>query len=57
MQHGADTTPYPGPMTRPHLWIRAEARPTEQRVPIVPEDAEGSAVVRTHVHVFPRPTD
>ena len=26
-------------MTRPHLWIRAEARPTEQRVPIVPADA------------------
>lgn len=26
-------------MTRPHLWIRAEARPTEQRVPIVPSDA------------------
>lgn len=26
-------------MTRPHLWIRAEARPTEQRVPIVPVDA------------------
>lgn len=26
-------------MTRPHLWIRAEARPTEQRVPIVPDDA------------------
>lgn len=26
-------------MTRPHLWIRAEARPTEQRVPIVPHDA------------------
>ncbi|MFD3489003.1 helix-turn-helix domain-containing protein [Streptomyces sp. NPDC058690] len=23
----------------------------------VPEDAEGSAVVRTHLHVFPRPTD
>ncbi|MFJ8753362.1 ArsR/SmtB family transcription factor [Streptomyces sp. NPDC102441] len=23
----------------------------------VPEDTEGSAVVRTHVHVFPRPTD
>ena len=23
-------------MSRPHLWIRAEARPTEQRVPIVP---------------------
>ncbi len=26
-------------MSRPHLWIRAEARPTEQRVPIVPADA------------------
>lgn len=26
-------------MTRPHLWIRAEARPAEQRVPIVPADA------------------
>lgn len=26
-------------MTQPHLWIRAEARPTEQRVPIVPVDA------------------
>jgi saccharopine dehydrogenase (NAD+, L-lysine-forming) len=26
-------------MFRPHLWIRAEARPTEQRVPIVPADA------------------
>ena len=26
-------------MTKPHLWIRAEARPTEQRVPIVPADA------------------
>ncbi|MDO5739041.1 MAG: saccharopine dehydrogenase [Ornithinimicrobium sp.] len=26
-------------MTRPHLWIRAEVRPTEQRVPIVPADA------------------
>lgn len=25
--------------SRPHLWIRAEARPTEQRVPIVPADA------------------
>ncbi|MDF6020744.1 winged helix-turn-helix domain-containing protein [Streptomyces sp. JH34] len=23
----------------------------------VPEDAEGSAVVRTHLHMFPRPTD
>ncbi|MER7723098.1 helix-turn-helix domain-containing protein [Streptomyces sp. NPDC096323] len=23
----------------------------------VPEDTEGSAVVRTHLHVFPRPTD
>ncbi|WP_406148567.1 ArsR/SmtB family transcription factor [Streptomyces sp. NBC_01012] len=23
----------------------------------VPDDAEGSAVVRTHLHVFPRPTD
>lgn len=32
-------TSYPFPMTRPHLWIRAEARPTEQRVPIVPADA------------------
>lgn len=36
-------------MTKPHLWIRAEARPTEQRVPIVPADAaaliaEGFAV-------------
>ena len=27
-------------MTRPHLWIRAEARPGEQRVPIVPADAQ-----------------
>ena len=27
------------PMTAPHLWIRAEARPTEQRVPLVPADA------------------
>ncbi|MGO0575989.1 saccharopine dehydrogenase [Ornithinimicrobium panacihumi] len=26
-------------MSLPHLWIRAEARPTEQRVPIVPADA------------------
>lgn len=26
-------------MHLPHLWIRAEARPTEQRVPIVPADA------------------
>ncbi|MFX0539961.1 saccharopine dehydrogenase [Ornithinimicrobium sp. Y1847] len=26
-------------MSTPHLWIRAEARPTEQRVPIVPADA------------------
>lgn len=26
-------------MSRPHLWIRAEARPSEQRVPIVPADA------------------
>jgi saccharopine dehydrogenase (NAD+, L-lysine-forming) len=26
-------------MSKPHLWIRAEARPTEQRVPIVPADA------------------
>ncbi|ANS79568.1 Saccharopine dehydrogenase [NAD+, L-lysine-forming] [Serinicoccus hydrothermalis] len=27
-------------MTRPHLWIRAEARPGEQRVAIVPADAQ-----------------
>ena len=27
------------PMTAPHLWIRAEARPTEQRAPLVPADA------------------
>ena len=26
-------------MTDPHLWIRAEARPTEQRAPLVPADA------------------
>lgn len=35
----ARNTSYPVLMTRPHLWIRAEARPTEQRVPIVPADA------------------
>ena len=35
-------------MTRPHLWIRAEVRPTEQRVPIVPADAaEFDAPVRS----------
>ncbi len=26
-------------MSQPHLWIRAEARPTEQRAPLVPADA------------------
>jgi saccharopine dehydrogenase (NAD+, L-lysine-forming) len=43
-------------VTEQHLWIRAEARPTEQRAPLVPVDAGGLVARGWRVTVEESPT-
>ncbi len=43
-------------MSRPHLWVRAEARPTEQRTPLVPADAASLLAAGWRVTVEDSPT-
>jgi saccharopine dehydrogenase (NAD+, L-lysine-forming) len=43
-------------VSQPHLWVRAEARPTEQRAPLVPADAQALAAGGWRVTVEESPT-